>query len=130
MWVTAAVGLAAGAGLAILATATTLAYFIVAFAFPPLASRLPRPRSALSTLQVTYADGRGVLREAIAKCTAGGFAVADISTRRLVSGEGEDAGTVSVRLELHGIGDLDVLAAELSALDGVLAVNADRPDDT
>ena len=71
VWVTAAVGLAAGAGLAILATATTVAYFVVAFAFPPLARRLPRPRTAVATLQVTYADGRGVLREAIARCTDG-----------------------------------------------------------
>lgn len=126
VWVTAAIGLAAGAGLGILAAVTTLGYFIVAFAFPPLAQRVPRPRSALAVAQVTYLDGRGVLREAIARCTRAGFAVADISTRRLDS----DGGTVTVRLELHGTGGLEQLAASLSELDGVLAVNADRPDDS
>ena len=53
--------------------------------------------------------------------------MADISTRRLVSGDGEDAGTVSVRLELHGTNDLDALAVDLSALDGVLAVERRPP---
>jgi putative Mg2+ transporter-C (MgtC) family protein len=126
IWVTSAIGLAAGAGLALLATATTLAYFVVAFAFPALAGRLPRPRSAVATVQVTYIDGRGVLREVIARCTQAGSAVADISTRRLES----EGGAVAVRLELHGTGDLDELAASLGELDGVLAVNADRHDDS
>lgn len=53
-----------------------------------------------------------------------------ISTRRLVSGEGGDAGTVSVRLELHGTNDLDALAVDRSALDGVLAVDVDDPGDS
>jgi putative Mg2+ transporter-C (MgtC) family protein len=125
VWVTAAVGVAAGAGLGILATVTTAGYFAVAFLFPPLAARLPRPRSSAAAVQVTYEDGRGVLREALARCTGAGFAVADISTRRLES----DERAVAVSLELHGRGDLSSLAAALQELDGVLAVSADRPDD-
>jgi putative Mg2+ transporter-C (MgtC) family protein len=128
VWVTAAIGLAAGAGLGLLAIATTLAYFVVAYAFPPLTARLPRPRSALAIAQVAYLDGRGVLRDAIARCTAAGFAVADISTHRL-GGDGGDPAAVSVRLELHGTGPAADLAAELGGLDGVLAVNVERPDD-
>src|SRR5262245_57013671 len=46
VWVTAAIGLAAGAGLEWVAVATTGAYFVVAFGFPPLARRLPEPRDA------------------------------------------------------------------------------------
>ena len=44
VWVAAAIGLAAGAGLPVLATATTVAYFLVAFGLPLLAERLPRSR--------------------------------------------------------------------------------------
>ena len=124
VWVTAAIGVAAGAGLGLLAIAATAAYFVVAFAFPPLAARLPTPRTARRVVQVAYLDGRGVLREAIARCTRGGFAVADISTRRLAAEE-DEAGTVSVRLELQGPGTLDEVVAELAGLDGVLAVNAE-----
>ena len=43
VWVTAAIGAAAGAGLAILAVEATAAFLIVATAFPALARRLPRP---------------------------------------------------------------------------------------
>jgi putative Mg2+ transporter-C (MgtC) family protein len=126
VWVTSAIGLAAGAGLALLATATTFSYFVVAFAFPALAGRIPRSRLAVGNVQVTYVDGRGVLREVIARCTRAGFKVADISTRRLES----DEGAVTVHLELHGRGELEALAASLAELEGVLAVNADRPDDS
>ena len=45
VWLTAAVGMAAGAGLAILALAVTGVHFIVAYGYTPLARRLPRPRT-------------------------------------------------------------------------------------
>ena len=128
VWVTAAIGLAAAAGQAILAVAATLAYLAVAFGFPRLTRYLPRPPSAVRTVHVTYLDGRGVLREAIARCAAAGFAVADIATRRLVAASGEDPGTVTVRLALQGVGSVEELTGGLAALDGVLAVNAE-PDD-
>jgi putative Mg2+ transporter-C (MgtC) family protein len=129
IWVTAAIGLAAGSGLLALAGAATGAYFLVAFGFPPVAARLPRPSTARAVVQVTYLDGRGVLREAIAVCVAAGFAVADISTRRLAAADGEEPPAVSVRLELQGTGRSDELLAELGKIGGVLAVNVDRPDD-
>ena len=127
VWVTAAIGLAAGAGLEWVALATTVAYFIVAYAFPPLAQRLPTPRDARTVVQVTYLDGRGVLREAIADCTREGYAVADISTRRLAADDGDAA--VAVRLELQGTGRAGDLVAELGEREGVLAVNVERPGD-
>ena len=129
VWLTAAVGLAAAAGQVLFAVATTAAYMLVAFGFPSLASRLPRPRTARTTARVTYLDGRGVLREAIAVCTHAGFSVADIATQRLDPGEGAEPGTVTVRLELQGTGDAEALRASLAGLDGVLAASVDRPDD-
>jgi putative Mg2+ transporter-C (MgtC) family protein len=129
VWVAAAIGLAAGAGLAVLATATTVAYFIVALGLPQISVRLPRSRFSPATLQVTYVDGRGVLRDALASCTGAGFAVADIATRRL-GGEGaDDPATVTVHLDLQGAGSVAALAGELQELEGVLAVSAAPEDD-
>ena len=128
VWVTAAIGLAAAAGQAVLAIAATVSYFVVAFLFPRVTRLLPRPGSARTVVQVTYLDGRGVLREAIACCASAGFAVADISTRRLVAAAGEDPGTVTVRLALQGSGSVEALTGALAALDGVLAVNAEAED--
>ncbi len=42
VWMTAAVGMACGAGLLLLALATTAAYFVVILAFPLLLRRIPR----------------------------------------------------------------------------------------
>jgi putative Mg2+ transporter-C (MgtC) family protein len=129
VWLTAAVGIAAAAGQVALAIFATAAYMLVAFGFPRVTDRLPRPRTSMTIVQVAYVDGRGVLREAIERCTRAGFAVVDISTRRLDPGEGAERGTVTVRLELQGLADADSLRADLAELDGVLAVNVDRPDD-
>ncbi len=42
VWMTAAVGMACGAGLPVLAVATTVAYFIIILGFPILLRRLPK----------------------------------------------------------------------------------------
>lgn len=121
VWVTAAVGTAAGAGLGILATATTAAYFLVAYGYPWVVERLPRSRWTPRSLQLTYLDGHGILRDALALCTNAGFAVADLSVHHL--GDRDDA--VAVELELRGPGSLHALAADLDGLDGILAVGGE-----
>lgn len=125
VWLTAAVGMAAGAGLGVLAVAGTLAYFLVAYGYPELARRLPRSRGMPVTLRVTYLDGHGILRDALASCTSAGFSVADVATRHTDG----DAPAVAVRLELRGNGSVSDLASELDGIDGVLAVSAASEDD-
>lgn len=120
IWLTAAVGAAAGASLPLLAIATTVAYFAVVFVLSPLARRLPASPYAPSALRVDYEDGRGVLRRVLAACTARDFKVADVNVDRH---EGQ-AGAVSVALEVHGPGPVAALAAELGEIDGVLGVAA------
>ena len=78
-----------------------------------------RSRGTPATLEVTYLDGRGILREALGSCTKAGFAVADLATRHV----GGDHHAVAVRLELRGNGSLSDLAMELDSIDGVLAVS-------
>jgi putative Mg2+ transporter-C (MgtC) family protein len=123
IWLTAAIGAACGGALWLLAIATTVAYFIVVFGFPALLRRIPASSFAPSALQLTYEDGRGILREIIAACTGGGFAVSDIAVERHEA-HGDHPGSVGVSLEVHGKGSVAVLAAELGDLHGVLAVSA------
>jgi putative Mg2+ transporter-C (MgtC) family protein len=125
VWVTAAVGMAAGGDLPVLAVSTTALYMLVAFAYPPLARRLPRSSQAPSRLRLTYLDGHGVLREALALCTRAGFAVADLAVQRLGDDHGLDPRAVAVSLELRGSGSLADLASQLDDLEGVLAVTAE-----
>jgi putative Mg2+ transporter-C (MgtC) family protein len=119
VWVTAAVGLSAGSGLELVAVAATAGYFLVAYGFPAITARLPQAAPERRVLHVTYTDGRGVLREAIAEATQAGFAVADITTRRLPDEE------VNVRLEVQGTGPLDPIVEDIRVLDGVLTVTAE-----
>ena len=123
VWLTAAIGAAAGASLPLLAIATTVGYFIVVWAIAPLARRLPASPYAPSAVRVDYEDGRGVLRKVLAACTSRDFKVADVDVDRHES-HGEGAGAVSVALEVHGPGSVAELAAALGELDGVVGVAA------
>src|SRR5947209_9983043 len=73
VWVTAGVGMACGGDLPLIAVATTLIYFVVAYTYPWLVRKLPRSRGAPSDLRLIYLDGQGILREALAQCAQRGF---------------------------------------------------------
>jgi putative Mg2+ transporter-C (MgtC) family protein len=129
VWLTAAVGMAAGAGLPVLAIAVTAGHFLVVLCFAPLAARLPGSTRVPVGLRVDYADGRGVLREVLARCTAMGYAVLELTTHRQHEPDAEPAehsGTVSVRLLVQGRQSVTHLAAALSELDGVHDVSTGR----
>ncbi len=110
IWVTAAIGAASGAGLAVLALLTASIYFLVMLAFPVAVRRLPRSATAISALQVRYPDGRGILREILAEATRRGFAIDDVATQTLgtlkssTGRDDRDPGNpmVSVTLHVHG----------------------------
>jgi putative Mg2+ transporter-C (MgtC) family protein len=133
IWVTAAIGSAAGAGLPLLALAATGAYLIVALVFQYGAQRLPRSGTAISLLRVSYPDGRGILRQVLRVATEQGFAVGELATDGgdAHSGNGHGAGAtngqhlVEVVLHLHGKGSVNDLAARLSELPDVRAVTSD-----
>jgi putative Mg2+ transporter-C (MgtC) family protein len=124
IWLTAAVGAAAGAGLPLLAVAATAAYAIVALAFSALARRLPISATAISALRVRYPDGHGILRRVLHEATDRGFAIDDVSTEP--AGRRADGGAemVEVTLHVHGKQSVTELAAVLSDLEYVEAVLA------
>jgi putative Mg2+ transporter-C (MgtC) family protein len=121
VWLVAAVGMAAGGGLAVLAIASTLAYLLVTTTYPLIAGRLPGGL-ATSRLRVTYVDGRGVLREVLSRVTAAGFDVSSLDFRR------HDDDAVVVDVDVRGRPPLGRLVAEVGALDGVLLAQATDAD--
>lgn len=120
IWLTAAVGMAAGAGLWLLALVVTAGHFLTVFVLTPLSDRLPRSRHAPSRLHLTYRDGRGVLRRVLAECTHRGFSVDELSIDQ--RGEHQAPGIVSLWLTVRGTGQITELTTSLSEIDGVLAV--------
>ena len=153
VWLVAAVGMACGAGLPLLAIAVTFGHFIVVGVFPAIERRLPKSRWAAASLRVSYWDGRGLLREVLAVCTQQDFAISRLrveNPRKAPSqsgfqsgsgrGKGEDdeevavepetapepapKGIVTVAMEIRGVKSTPKLVARLSEIDGVVAVNA------
>ena len=144
VWLVAAVGMACGAGLPLLAIAVTAGHFLVVGVFPWIERRLPRSRWAGASLRVTYRDGRGLLREILAVCTQQDFAVSRLRVENAAAsghqagkaqGKGEDdedpaaepaapggKGVVTVAMEIRGVKSPPKLAARLSEIDGVVAV--------
>jgi putative Mg2+ transporter-C (MgtC) family protein len=122
VWLTAAIGMACGAGLPVLALAATAAHFVVVFVYPSLTARLPRSRHLTHALRVVYADGRGILRDVVAETTELGFAIVRVATERV---EGQIAGVpaIAATLEVRGRPEPESLVLTLEGRDGVLEVS-------
>ena len=141
-WLTAAIGLACGAGLPILAVAGTGAYFIVVVGYTPLVRRVPGGGRAAGQLRLEYVERRGVLRRALQVCGSLGFTVSDLSVIR-AEADGHDHGrderrdrsethsgghnVVTLTMTVEGNGSLPSLVSALSELDHVVAVSAGDP---
>jgi putative Mg2+ transporter-C (MgtC) family protein len=123
VWVTAAIGMACGAGLAILALVVTAFHFVVVFLYPRLASLLPRSRYLRFGVRVVYEDGRGILRQILSQSTRLGFTIARVDARQLQH-EIQGVSAVAVTLEVQGQPTADPLTVALQELWGVLEVTA------
>jgi putative Mg2+ transporter-C (MgtC) family protein len=123
VWMTTAVGMACGAGLAAVAIVATAGHFLVVVAYPRLVATLPRSRYVGFDVRVVYEDGRGILRDVLAESTELGYSIAHVATRQL---EHDVAGVsaVAVTLEVQGQPSAQPLTIALSELDGVLEVAA------
>jgi len=119
IWLVAAIGLAAGAGgdAAILAVTATVMHLIVAFVFTPILRRMPVSRFVVTTLDVSYHDGRGVLRDIIETTTDLGYVITNLDV-----GQKQDDDIVPVTVDAEGKGDRHQLVESIQRLDGVAGV--------
>ena len=144
VWLAAALGMACGAGLPVLALATTVIHFIVMLVFPRLADLLPREKRLATRLRISYQDGRGLLRDILVACTQLRFAIdhvdvegnrqlgfatseeaEDVADLEGIEAEGRDAkGVVSLSMQVKGKRPVSHLIARLSAIDGVVHVGS------
>ncbi|MFJ6216420.1 MgtC/SapB family protein [Streptomyces sp. NPDC092296] len=142
VWLTCAIGMACGGGLALLGISATAVHFLVVRGYPLLTRRLPAVLSSERVeLQLHYAVGGGLLARVLSLCTGGGFRVLDVRVDRAPWQEdgagirrghgttlpeaGEPVpGSADVLLLLEGTGDVHHLVATLSELDGMLGVSA------
>jgi putative Mg2+ transporter-C (MgtC) family protein len=127
VWLAAAVGMAAGAGLPLLAVGTTVGHFVITLGLPPVARALAHRRAELPVLRLEYLDGHGVLRAVLSTCTEQGWAVHGVEVdREGTTEEGHRVATLT--LHLAGRGDLAALAAEVAQLPGVRTARTGADD--
>ncbi len=138
VWETAAIGMAAGAGLPLLALTVTALHFVIVLGYTPLLRRLPNHGRGASTLRITYEDGRGVLRHLLTACTERSWTVTDLAVERSPSPENvddfdalaaqESPRPVSVVMGVAGNGVPQDLHA-LAAVDGVIGIDHVEEED-
>ncbi|MFI5959097.1 MgtC/SapB family protein [Cryptosporangium sp. NPDC051539] len=115
VWESAAIGMAAGAGLPLLAGVVTGLHFVTVLGFSWLASRLPGSRTDAARVRVSYRDGQGTLRGLLATGTTGTWTVTGVRFT-----EAEE--NIAAELDVVGGGSVDELLARLSEVPGVAHV--------
>lgn len=122
VWLTAAVGMACGAGLPVLAIVVTAGHFTVVLAFPKILQKLGREGPSEFFVEMTYEEGRDVLRHAMLEVVQHGFTVTAMQSERETE---QGPGTTRVRLGLRGKSSATELVDRLSKVDGVLGTRWD-----
>lgn len=124
IWVAAAVGMAAGAGMVSLAVFLTALHLVAVIGLGPLVRKIPT-RDHNRVLRVRYLDGAGVLREILALATEMGFSALILGSRRL---ERDDKSLVQIDIRLKGRTTIRDAIPRVGELTGVREVHV-RSDD-
>ncbi|MCQ9369413.1 MgtC/SapB family protein [Brevibacterium sp. 50QC2O2] len=131
VWVSAAVGMACGAGMVPLAAVMTLLLLIILLVIAPVLKLIPNP-DRRRLVKISYLDGSGVLRDILRTASDLGFSASIDKTRRITI-RGKRAVAVDVRF--FGKPPLRNLLSALAELDGVERLElrgtvVDSDDDT
>lgn len=122
IWVTAAVGMACGAGMPMIAALTVVLYLLTVTLLTWLVRRLPK-HGRTRLYSVRYEDGRGVLREILRAASDMGYESTLSHTKRLEASDGEVVEATMRFTRRQQNADED-LFRQLSELSGVLEVRS------
>jgi putative Mg2+ transporter-C (MgtC) family protein len=125
VWESAAIGMAAGAGLLLLAVAVVFLHFVSALAFNVVERELTARLRGTIRLHIVYENGRGVLREVLRICGQRKWQLTELDA----DAHDIDDGEVGVTMTLSGAKMLNA-ADVFAGVDGVIAVLRadDEPD--
>ncbi|MFT8678912.1 MgtC/SapB family protein [Gluconacetobacter sp.] len=141
VWLTAALGMACGAGMPLLAIATTIGHFVIMFGFPKIISRLRINRKNDTILRLVYEDGRGLLRTILLRCTQCRFTIEQVRVSSHLSNDEEPltrdgspvtpifhSPTVTLFMRVRGKRPITHLVERLSEIDGVRMVETSEDE--
>jgi len=119
IWLTAAVGMACGAGLPILALFVTAAHFLVVFGYPPIARRM---LSEQLELQVQYMPGKGAVEKVMQVCAGRGYSIQELAVEPSEGLAESDAR--AIHLQMRGRHGGAALLVEIGDIKGVVSVKS------
>lgn len=121
IWLTAAVGMACGAGLPLLALFVTALHFLVVYGYTGLAKRILVEHS---DVHVSFSPGKGAVEKVMQLCTGRGFVIHELAveqTADTVEGEGR-----AIQFQVTGRGSVPALVLALSDIKGVISARTGR----
>jgi putative Mg2+ transporter-C (MgtC) family protein len=116
IWLTAAVGMACGAGLPLLALFVTAAHFVVVYCYTSVARRI---LSASSDLQVRYTPGKGAVERIMQLCAGRGFLIQELAVEQ--SDGAADSDARAIHLQLRGRRGVEALLVAIGDIKGVVS---------
>ncbi|MGH3561966.1 MAG: MgtC/SapB family protein [Mycobacterium sp.] len=117
VWESAAIGMAAGAGLLLLAITVVVLHFVSVLAFKAMERQLTARLPGYIRLHVIYEDGRGVLRQLLQTCGHRSWQLIELEA----DARGIERGQVGVMMSLSGAKIIQAKQV-LAGVDGVAAV--------
>lgn len=125
VWESAAIGMAVGAGLLLLAIAVVALHFVSALAFSAVERQLTARLRGTRRLTIIYENGRGVLRELLRICGQREWQLTELDA----DAHDIDDGEVRVTMTLSGA-KMGSASEVLAEVDGVVAIlrGGEEPD--
>lgn len=126
IWMTAAVGMACGAGMALIAIIATVFYLTAVIVLPLLGRFIPTvDRDQIFV--VAYKENRGILREILTVATRLGYEASLTKTRKIEVQDKAPRVEADMRFR-HGRGPLEDLVEGLSEIKGVISVQVTKDE--
>lgn len=122
IWLTAAIGMACGTGLHMLALMACCGYFVAVFGYTAVLDRL---RGTTNRLRIRYRSGHDAATLALALCADKEFAVLNFAVDQSCG----DSKIASITLRIRGKASARDLIQELGRLPAVVSVDLNPPEE-
>ena len=117
IWLTAAVGMACGAGLPLLAVFVTVAHFVVVYGYTALARRILAEQS---DVEVQYVPGKGAVEKVMQMCTGRGYSIQDLQVAQSEAADGEKR---AIHFKVSGRRGVEALVVAIADIKGVITAS-------
>jgi putative Mg2+ transporter-C (MgtC) family protein len=123
IWLTAAVGMACGAGLPVLAIFVTAAHFLVVYGYGSITRRILSAERA--ELHVRYMRGKGAVEKIMEMCTGRGYTIQDLTVEQ--SPEPAENEIRAIHFQLSGRRGIEALVVAIGDIKGVVSAKPVTP---